>query len=654
MDDPYTRLYNRHPLVPTRHDIRLLYITPGDRDEPMHCTLQVKSLDESPEFEALSYVWGDEFDTVPIAAEDVTLDVTLNLYSALRALRPRPGNSRRPFWVDAYSVRAGFPHIPGDAALEASWREESVDSERDDDSGSDDDNFVSTFAPLVTSGAKTLGFLEEVQAVDGLTAFKEFFILTTVLQAFLTAEDGGQNVCKNVYWRRIWTFQEYELPAAVPLCRYGEISIRWEKLEISIAWKIQVYVIQSIERLCPKLPSVVEALPTPEMKDLANGILKNMGFEDAITKCLIRESEWIPAWVLLKRRTKRRQIISTLFWTTHDCEYSDPRDKVYALYGLLPTLATAHPPDYNRDPSIVIVEALAFDVNRHSKMFYLGLSDMPLQLRRLASDRPQQFPSWMPAVSARSETPLLDGTLTLTLRWLPVRKGEVSGLFQSRAEDQEGRTIKPSIIADQHILKSPVIRLRGTTKKIVTFGETLEEIQSQLVSLVDSLLKMQLFTSLPNLPARLIRCMSSYHMTEATNDFLVSQIDSIISNRQNSETALAVDLGLFLDEEPRVRYLLELRLQEEVREELQHKTVFIIDERMLGFGMDIRDGDTICIIPTVRLPFAICKEREDPEHGTIWNMVGAVYIDGLMENEGLDRVVVEELLNTALEMLTFQ
>ncbi|KAM7192189.1 Heterokaryon incompatibility, partial [Rhypophila sp. PSN 637] len=36
--------------------------------------------------------------------EDVTLDVTLNLYSALRALRPRPGNSHRPLWVDAVCI----------------------------------------------------------------------------------------------------------------------------------------------------------------------------------------------------------------------------------------------------------------------------------------------------------------------------------------------------------------------------------------------------------------------------------------------------------------------------------------------------------------------------------------------------------------------
>ncbi|KAM7218689.1 hypothetical protein V8F06_006008 [Rhypophila decipiens] len=437
MDDPYTRLYNRYPLVPTRHDFRLLYITPGDRDEPIHCTLQVKSLDESPEFEALSYVWGDEFATRPLEVEDVTLDVTLNLFSSLRALRPRPGTSRRPLWVDA------------------------VDSERDGDSESDDDNFLSTFTLLITSRAKSLGLLEDVQAVAGLTAFKELFIQTILLQACLTADDGFQKVCKNAYWRRIWTFQEYELPAAVP-------------------------TVQSIDRLYPKLPSVVETLPAPEMRGLANGIVKNMKSR--------AKAERHTVGVLLKRRTKMRQNICTLFWTTHDCEYSDLKDKVYALHRLLPTLATAHPPDYNRDPSIVIVEALAFDVNRRSKMFYLGLSCMSLQPRRLASDRPRQYSSWMPAVHAGTKRASL-ASIYLE-KYLPHGKGRVSTLFETRVEDDEGRVIRPSIIADQHILNAPVVKLGGTTRKLVTFAVTLEQIQSQLVSLVDSLLKTQLSPSL--------------------------------------------------------------------------------------------------------------------------------------------------------------
>ncbi|KAM7210242.1 Heterokaryon incompatibility protein (HET) domain containing protein, partial [Rhypophila decipiens] len=91
-------------LVPTRHEIRLLYLTPGDGDEPIHCTLEVKALNDCPEFEALSYVWGDPFAPRPITVEDATLDVTLNLYSALRRLRPKPGTTRLPLWVDAVCI----------------------------------------------------------------------------------------------------------------------------------------------------------------------------------------------------------------------------------------------------------------------------------------------------------------------------------------------------------------------------------------------------------------------------------------------------------------------------------------------------------------------------------------------------------------------
>ncbi|KAM7192613.1 hypothetical protein V8F33_008224 [Rhypophila sp. PSN 637] len=371
-------------------------------------------------------------------------------------------------------------------------------------------------------------------------------------------------------------------PFRIPLYRYGEISIRWEEVEISIAVKVQLISAESIDTLYPKLPSVVEALPTPEMKDLANGIVKNMGVKDAMTLKLRATDERIGLEVLLTRRHEWSETVPFLFWSTYDCDYSEPRDRLYALHGLLPTLATAHPPDYSRDPSIVIVEALVFDVNIHSEMFYLGLSYMPLQPRRLASDRPQQYPSWMPATSPHEIFTTVGG-------------GEVSKRFEGRVEDEEGRVIKPSVISDQHILKAPVVKLRVTTKKLVTFAETLEQIQSQLVSLIDTLLRIQLFTSLPDLAARLVRCMSSYHIPGTTNDFPVSEIDRIISNRQKSQTVLAADPGLFL--------------HETVRDKLQHKTVFIIDERMLGSGMGIKDGDTICIIPHVWYPFAICKEK---------------------------------------------
>jgi hypothetical protein len=44
----------------TAHDsIRLLDILPGEKNEPLRCVLRSVQLTDNPEYDALSYTWGD-------------------------------------------------------------------------------------------------------------------------------------------------------------------------------------------------------------------------------------------------------------------------------------------------------------------------------------------------------------------------------------------------------------------------------------------------------------------------------------------------------------------------------------------------------------------------------------------------------------------
>ena len=97
-----------------RREIRLCTLLPGTFDEPVACNLNVVSLDDKPEYESLSYAWGApildkqlvvkekansvvqrppgrEPDNDATAggqpAPDLILEVTTNLYTALRYLR---------------------------------------------------------------------------------------------------------------------------------------------------------------------------------------------------------------------------------------------------------------------------------------------------------------------------------------------------------------------------------------------------------------------------------------------------------------------------------------------------------------------------------------------------------------------------------------
>lgn len=83
-------------------DIRLLDIHPGTAGDPIVISLRIVSLSAKPDFEALSYVWGDPKATEQIACHGGYLRVTTSLFHALGQLR-LPGE-QRTIWADAVCI----------------------------------------------------------------------------------------------------------------------------------------------------------------------------------------------------------------------------------------------------------------------------------------------------------------------------------------------------------------------------------------------------------------------------------------------------------------------------------------------------------------------------------------------------------------------
>ncbi|OZJ04814.1 hypothetical protein BZG36_02357 [Bifiguratus adelaidae] len=69
--------------------------------DKVSCTLSVVSPNDKPVYEALSYVWGNPHDTVPIRLDGRIFQVTINLRKALRRLRR---SKTRTLWVDAICI----------------------------------------------------------------------------------------------------------------------------------------------------------------------------------------------------------------------------------------------------------------------------------------------------------------------------------------------------------------------------------------------------------------------------------------------------------------------------------------------------------------------------------------------------------------------
>ena len=91
-------LYQSLPLL-GEHSIRLLELAPGKKDAEIRVRLRVVNLDSNPDYEALSYTWGDPKTGRSILVNDgYPVSVTDNLFNALRALRQC--SEPRNLWVD--------------------------------------------------------------------------------------------------------------------------------------------------------------------------------------------------------------------------------------------------------------------------------------------------------------------------------------------------------------------------------------------------------------------------------------------------------------------------------------------------------------------------------------------------------------------------
>jgi hypothetical protein len=97
--------FEHHPLYAELlqgHLIRLVDLKPGAHDAPIIMSLFIVDLEYAPEYEALSYVWGDPTNRVPIQCNGRQLNVTVNLDAALRRIRHT--DRSRMIWADAICI----------------------------------------------------------------------------------------------------------------------------------------------------------------------------------------------------------------------------------------------------------------------------------------------------------------------------------------------------------------------------------------------------------------------------------------------------------------------------------------------------------------------------------------------------------------------
>lgn len=84
------------------HEIRLVVLQPAKWNSAIKCHLITKCLAEDPDYQALSYFWGDPKALQPISLQGRIVQISRNLESILRHLRYE--DRERTLWIDALSI----------------------------------------------------------------------------------------------------------------------------------------------------------------------------------------------------------------------------------------------------------------------------------------------------------------------------------------------------------------------------------------------------------------------------------------------------------------------------------------------------------------------------------------------------------------------
>ncbi|KAH6615333.1 heterokaryon incompatibility protein-domain-containing protein [Boeremia exigua] len=283
-----------------RAEIRLLCIQPALLPtQPICCSLSVTSFDvddtddQRLDYEALSYVWGKDYQDTPIYVDDQPRTVTVNLYQALKHLRH--SHQAKIVWIDALCIDQGnlverthqvplMRRIYAGATKTILWLGPDIREEYS----------------LAMDYLECLGSDETLHFIPGLGPYAEVEGKSILSPAVL---DAVELFFRDPWWSRVWTVQEW-LKSQHAVFQHGHRQIDNRAVRRAILH----YSIHVANASCCK-----EFLNSPESR---------------------RVLSFIQPLVRTDGADKTRSLVYILSHFRNTRNATDPRDKIYGMLGL--------------------------------------------------------------------------------------------------------------------------------------------------------------------------------------------------------------------------------------------------------------------------------------------------------------------------------
>jgi hypothetical protein len=344
-------------------EIRVVKLHPADdlRND-LHCSLETVKLSQKPQYEALSYVWGNQTNPKTIVLDGHDFKVTQNLNDALRHLSH--SDSERPLWVDALTIN------------------QSDTLERNSQ--------VSQMATIYSSAAKTIVWLGTGDhIVEKLFSFVGGWPLDWVNFKSCTLEVNNGHGVRGIlqlmvpfravgslpYWSRAWVVQEGKFSTKTELV-YGFQCLHSLALQ-AFLFLCEKCFRETVFNTSKRSPGkLLAGVNLDEHTQTCSELKIHLDFiQDSK---LITLSQWIQ------------------FFCERQCE--DPRDKVFSFYDcFVPRIRNSITVDYSKSTSEVFANIARAFIDYAGHLGILHITD----LYERGASAPKRLPSWCPDFQRR-------------------------------------------------------------------------------------------------------------------------------------------------------------------------------------------------------------------------------------------------------------
>ena len=563
------RQYEYQPLRLDRQEIRLVELFPSPKPfTEIRCKMLTVSLVDKPQFDALSYVWGDPLRVGYIRMDGLLLQIPTNLIDVLRNFRGKGNKDKRVLFADAICfdrhVFAEEQLAVEDLHIMMSPR---MSSEREARFQLTPRIFKAAQQVAIGLGerddadAKAIEFVREI-ASKPIEKSKDGQETKGPPTASYDAELGPSilRLFQRKWWLRSWPIQELILPLRATLY-YGDIAVTFETF-------------QKFFQMENELQKYLDA-----------------GSYDA----LATSKAWIGAKRVSMIRSEYAQgripPLPELLWATQLHEARRARDKIYALLGLL---------SLEQEESERLVIRYSSEIDLFTQVAtYILARNTTVDILSYASCHPFQnskpkdyCPSWVPNFAiAQTIPPLICGSF-----------GPHDHEDLYNAGKQHGPP-EVEVSKDSKSLQVKGFRIDAIEALYNTFAD---ETNTNVLDRYTSLVQVRSSMKRPSGQSSLEAYWRSIHLDQWEGRRLTRDIQALVKNRLvtvEGATELAQTNELFDLQYCRGRRLFLTRLG------------------YLGLGpANLKIGDLVTVLPGGKVPYIL------RQHGDNYTLIGEGFV----------------------------